>query len=79
MTAARRGTGGTIDAQSVLALARAQGHDWVDEETARRIAAAAMTAVQAVAAAAPQSGPVLLEQAAGEFAATLEALAEAPP
>lgn len=67
----------TIDSQAVLAMARAQGHDWVDAETAQRIAAAAATAARAVAAAAPPPGPVLLEQAPGEFLATLDALAEA--
>jgi hypothetical protein len=65
-----------IDARAVLTLAHAQGHAWVDEQTARRIAAAATTAVQAVGAAAPAAQPVLLEQSAGEFAAMLEALAE---
>jgi len=65
-----------IDGRTVRALARAQGHEWVDDETAQRIAAAATTAAQAVAAAAPAPGPVLIEEAAAEFLATLDALAE---
>jgi hypothetical protein len=65
-----------IDQEAVLALAHAQGQTWVDAATAQRIAAAATTAVQAVAAVGPGVEPVLVEQAAGDFAATLEALAE---
>jgi hypothetical protein len=66
-----------IDQDAVLTLARAQGQDWVDAATAQRIAAAATTAVQAVAAVGPGVEPALLEQAAGDFAAMLEVLAEA--
>ncbi len=66
----------TIDAQAVLILAHAQGQTWVDVETAKRIAAAATTAVQAVAAAASGVEAAPLEDSALEFAATLEALAE---
>ena len=65
-----------IDARAVLTLAHAQGHTWVDEQTAERIAAAATTAVRAVGAAVPGTQPALLEQSAGEFAAMLESLAE---
>jgi len=67
----------TIDAETVMKLAHAQGHAWVDEQAAARIAAAATTAVEAVAASAPRGEPLLLDQAAGEFLATLDALAEA--
>ena len=65
-----------IDDVAVLTLAHAQGHDWVDREVAKRIAAAATAAVNAVAAAAPVAGQGLLADAAVEFAATLESLAE---
>ncbi len=65
-----------IDQDAVLTLAHAQGQVWVDAATAQRIAAAATTAVQAVAAVGPGVDPVLLEQAAGDFAALLDALAE---
>jgi len=66
----------TIDAQAVLILAHTQGQTWVDVETAKRIAAAATTAVQAVAAVASGVAAAPLEDSALEFAATLEALAE---
>jgi hypothetical protein len=69
----------TIDAQAVLTLAHAQGQAWVDFDTAGRIAAAATTAVQAVAASSAGGQPVLLEQSAFEFTAALEALADPPP
>ena len=49
----------SIDARTVHVLARAQGHEWMDEETAGRIAVAATAATAAVAAAAPPPGPVL--------------------
>ncbi len=65
----------SIDARTVHVLARAQGHEWMDEETAGRIAVAATAATAAVAAAAPPPGPVLVEEAAAEFVATLHALA----
>ena len=65
-----------IDQGAVLTLAHAQGQDWVDAATAQRIAAAATTAVQAVAAVGLGVEPVLLEQAAGDFAAMLDALAD---
>lgn len=66
----------TIDAQAVLMLAHAQGQTWVDIETARRIAAAATTAVQALASVASGVEAAPLEDSALEFAATLEALGE---
>jgi hypothetical protein len=36
------------DADTVLALARERGHEWIDRETAGRIAAGAATAIRAV-------------------------------
>ena len=65
-----------IDDAAVLTLAHAQGHEWVDREVAKRIAAAATLAVNAVAASVPVAGQGLLTDAAAEFAATLESLAE---
>jgi len=67
-----------IDAQAVLTLALAQGQTWLDEEAAKRIAVAATAAVRAVEASTPQAVPLLLEEAAGEFLARLEALSEGP-
>lgn len=66
----------TIDAQAVVILAHAQGQTWVDVETAKRIAAAATTAVRAVAASAAGAEPLLLEQSAFDFTTMLESLAE---
>jgi hypothetical protein len=66
----------TIDAQAVVILAHAQGQTWVDVETAKRIAAAATTAVRAVAASAAGAESLLLEQSAFEFTTMLESLAE---
>lgn len=68
-----------IDDEAVLTLAHAQGHEWVDREVAKRIAAAATVAVNAVAAALPASGQGLRTDAATEFAAMLESLAEPHP
>jgi hypothetical protein len=65
-----------IDVAAVLVLARAQGHGWVDEEVAGRIAAAATAAVQAVAASLPKDTTRLLSDPAADFIATLDALAE---
>jgi len=65
-----------IDATAVLVLARAQGHHWVDEAVAGRIAAAATAAVQAVAASLPKETTELLSDPAADFMATLDALAE---
>ncbi len=65
-----------IDSNSVLVLARAQGHDWVDEAAAQRIAAGAAAAIAAVAASLQQLETGLLVGDPAEFLATLEALAE---
>ena len=65
-----------IDSNAVLALARAQGHDWIEEAAAQRIAAGATAAVAAVAASLRQIEPGLLVADPAEFRATLEALAE---
>ena len=37
-----------LDADAVLALARERGHDWIDRETAARIATGASAAIRAV-------------------------------
>jgi hypothetical protein len=66
----------SIDGTTVLALARAQGQAWVDEDVARRVAAAATAAVRAVNASLPTSADDMLADPAAEFMATLEALAE---
>jgi hypothetical protein len=68
-----------IDDEAVLTLAHAQGHEWVDREVAKRIAAAATVAVNAVTAAMPAGGQGLLSDASTECAATLESLAEPHP
>ena len=67
-----------IDANTVLALAHAQGHGWIDEAAAQRIAAGATAAVVAVAASTQQSAPGLLVEDAAGFLAVLEQLAEQP-
>jgi hypothetical protein len=67
-----------IEANAVLALARAQGHAWVDEAAAQRIAAGSAAAVAAVEASLRQrEAGLLIEDSAG-FLATLEQLAEPP-
>jgi hypothetical protein len=66
----------SIDSGTVLALARAQGQAWVDEDVARRLAAAATAAVLAVNASLPSSTNEMLADPAAEFIATLETLAE---
>ena len=67
-----------IESNTVLALARAQGHDWVDEAAAQRIAAGATTAVAAVEASLRRrEAGLLIEDSAG-FLITLEQLAEPP-
>ena len=67
-----------IEANAVLALARAQGHAWVDEAAAQRIAAGATAAVAAVEASLrPGEAGLLIEDSAG-FLMTLEQLAEPP-
>lgn len=67
-----------IEANAVLALARAQGHDWVDEAAAQRIAAGATAAVAAVEASLRQGGAGLLIEDSAGFLMTLEQLAEPP-
>ena len=68
----------TIEANTVLALARAQGQDWVDEAAAHRIAAGATAAVAAVEASLRQGEAGLLVEDPARFLATLEQLAELP-
>jgi len=67
-----------IEANAVLALAlaRAQGHAWVDEAAAQRIAAGATAAVAAVEASLRQGEAGLLIEDSAGFLATLEQLAE---
>jgi hypothetical protein len=65
-----------IDSTSVMVLARVQGHDWIDEAAAQRIAAGATAAVAAVTASLQQFEPGLLVTDSAEFLATLETLAE---
>ena len=67
-----------IEANAVLALARAQGHAWVDEAAAQRIAAGAQAAVAAVEASVRQGEAGLLIEDSAGFLATLEQLAESP-
>jgi hypothetical protein len=65
-----------IDSNAVLALARAQGHDWIDDAAAGSIAAGAAAAVEAVVSSLQQMEPDLLVADAAAFLATLEVLAE---
>jgi hypothetical protein len=67
-----------IEAKAVMALARAQGHAWVDEAAAQRIAAGATAAVAAVEASLRQGEAGLLIDDSAGFLATLEQLAEPP-
>ena len=67
-----------LEANAVLALASAQGHDWVDEPAAQRIAAGATAAVAAVEASLRQGEDGLLIEDPAGFLATLEQLAESP-
>jgi hypothetical protein len=67
-----------IEANGVLALARAQGHTWVDEAAAQRIAAGATAAIAAVGASLRQGEDGLLVEDSAGFLATLERLAEPP-
>ena len=67
-----------IDSNAVLALARAQGHDWIDVAAAQRIAAGAAAAVAAVEAILRQREAALLIDDPASFLATLEQLAEPP-
>lgn len=68
-----------IDAESVLALARMQQHDWIDAVAAERIAVGATAAVAAVNAALRAVEPGLLAADCAEFLDALEALAERSP
>jgi hypothetical protein len=67
-----------IDSNSVLALVRAQGHDWIDEAAAQRIAAGVTAAVAAVEASLRQGEAGLLIEDSAGFLMTLEQLAEPP-
>jgi len=67
-----------IEANAVLVLAHAQGHAWVDEAAAQRIAAGATAAVAAVEASLQQGEAGLLIEDSAGFLATLEQLAEPP-
>jgi hypothetical protein len=69
-----------IDAAAVLAIARAQGHDWVDEAAAERIAAAATVAIHTIAAVLPAADTdELLAASPTAFADMLERLAGDEP
>lgn len=68
-----------IDAETVLALARAQQHDWIDAAAAERIAIGASAAVAAVSAALRTLEPGLLAADSAGFLDALEQLAERHP
>jgi hypothetical protein len=63
------------DAERILQLAHALGQRWVDEPTAKRIAAGAAPAIKAVQDSMTGSDDALLEIDAGTFLATLDSLA----
>lgn len=67
-----------IDADTVLALARAQGQHWIDATAAERIAAGATAAIAAVSATLRDAEPGLLTAESAAFAAVLESLADPP-
>jgi hypothetical protein len=67
-----------IDADTVLALARAQGQHWLDAAAAERIAAGATAAIAAVSATLRSAEPGLLTAESAAFLATLESLADPP-
>ena len=67
-----------IEANAVLVLTHAQGHAWVDEAAAQRIAAGATAAVAAVEASLRQVEAGLLVEDSAGFLMTLEQLAELP-
>lgn len=70
-----------IQTEAVLALARAQGHYWVDAEVAARMAAAANAAAGAVGAALVASDLCGFEMAGvpdQSFTQILESLADGP-
>jgi len=65
----------SIDAEAVLALARAQQQDWIDAAAAERIAVGASAAVAAVNETLRNLGPGMLESDGAGFLDMLEALA----
>lgn len=67
-----------IDSNAVLALARVQGHDWIDDAAAQRISAGATAAVAAVEASLRQGEAGLLVEDSAGFLVALEQLAEPP-
>lgn len=67
-----------IDADTVIALARAQGQHWVDATAAERIAVGAAAATAAVSATLGSAEPGLLTAESAAFLAVLESLADPP-
>jgi hypothetical protein len=67
-----------IDADTVLALARAQGQHWIDATAAERIAAGATAAIAAVSATLRSAEPGLLTADSATFLDVLESLADPP-
>lgn len=67
-----------IDADTVLALARAQGQHWIDATAAERIAAGATAAIAAVSASLRSAEPGLLATDNATFLDVLESLADPP-
>lgn len=65
-----------MDAVTVLALAREQGHAWLDPETAARVAAGAADAIAAVRASMTEQQSQLFDTDHSDFLAVLEMLAE---
>lgn len=67
-----------IDAETVLALAQAQGQHWIDAAAAERIAAGATVAIAAVSATLRSAEPGLLTTESAAFLDALESLADPP-
>jgi hypothetical protein len=67
-----------IDADTVLALARAHGQHWIDAVAAERIAAGATAAIAAVSATLRSAEPGLLTSDSAAFLDVLESLADPP-
>ena len=67
-----------IDADTVLALARAQGQHWIDATAAERIAAGATAAIAAVNATVCSAEPGLLTTDDATFLDVLESLGDPP-
>ena len=65
-----------IDADTVLALARAQGQHWIDATAAERIAAGATAAIAAVSETLRSAQPGLLTTDSATFLDVLESLAD---